>query len=224
MEKVIILDGISSIIKNQNFIKDSIPRVLAKYVDDKYKLWLRPNPMESNGILDYICVPFWLKQSIITVNDNILENLKDIKFSSDSFVISNDTNKDAIFKKFKLRVYSSYDIFSYRYNPLNIADIILCFGFEDLEFKKLCNEANLLEFGSKTLKTKKYNGVAFSIKSDNLELEYKDIIENFQSLIKSGKYTIKHKEYVIGLTSGGLGIEGLNLNIINGKSLPLILI
>ncbi len=226
MDKIILIDDISVIIKNNNFIKDSVPRFFAKCLDEKYKLWIKIDNIDINGIIDYECIPFWLKQNMVSITDSILENLKNFKFSEDSFIISNNSSSNldkSFLKKYKLKIYKISDIFDYNiYQPLDISDIVLCFGFDSKEFKEFCSQSNLMEYGKST--SKKYNGVAFLIKSNNLELEFQEIKNNFNDLVKKGKYQIKHKEFVIGATKNGKGLEELNLNIIGGKKLSLVLV
>jgi hypothetical protein len=225
MDKVIFIDDISVIIKDKNFIRDNIPRFLAKCIEEKYKLWLRIDKIDNSGILDYDFIPSWLKQSIIFINDEILENLGNYKFSKDSFIISNSLKPLINAKKLKLNVYSGKDIFDCKNCPqINFSDLILCFGFEEDEYISFCYESNLLNLENYIKNKKIYNGVAFKIKSNNLEIEYKDVINKFNDLINKKSYSVKHKNLIIGATKNGKGLEGLNLNIINNKKIPLILI
>ena len=230
MEKVIIIDDISVIIRDKNFIRDNIPRFLSKCIDDGFKIWLRVDKIDTNDILNYNCIPVWLKQNTIFVDDDILQNLKNFKFSKDSFIISNSDKPlvDQFNHIIDLDVYNGFDLFDYKnYYRLNFSDLVLCFGFNDKEFKDFCRESNLIKF-DKVEKLKDidngYDGIAYMIKTDNLEIEYNNIKERFTNLVKTNKYKIKHKGFTIGAINNGRGIDSLNLNIINGKKLPLVLV
>lgn len=224
-QKVIIIDNISTILTNGSFLKDEIPRVLSNYIKEGFHLWLNEDNIGID-LMDYPCIPFWLKQSLVFINKEIVED-NPISFDKSSFIITNDYNR-AISLNLKIKIYTNQEIFNInKYDKLDIADIILCFGFNIIEFNRFCKEANLLgfyddEFYNKNVKT--HDGLAFLITEMNVKKEFDYIQHKIKDLLSKNKYTIKHDEYIIGVTYKGQGVNGLDLNIINGEKLPLLLV
>jgi len=228
-QKILLIDSISTIIRGNYFIKDEVPRILASYIEDGFKIWLLENYNDFEN-LEIPCIPFWLKENVVIIDKEILKGIKNYKYSKDSFILTNDINhsKDL---KMNFKIVTSFELFKTdKYEQMNIADVIICFGFNIMEFMKFCKDSNLLgisDFESKINgNVKNPDGVAFLVNNDGNDFENKfnKIIDEFNDLVKSKKYKIKHNEYIIGITYKGEGIENVNLNILDGNKLPLLLV
>jgi hypothetical protein len=225
--KIILLDGISAIINEENFIKDEIPRYLSSYLEKDYKIWL--NVYDSNfDNLEYNCIPLWLSKQIITINEDIFKSINSLNISKESFILTSDLSRGKnlnikLQKKFK--IVSQDEILDFE--KIDIADILLCIGFNKTDFFKLCKEQNFLGMDGNehiNLNSKNHRGFAYFVKNDELDQEYKIAYKKFNSLVESRKITNKYNNFTIGLTHKGRGVTGLDLNILNGKKLPLLLI
>jgi hypothetical protein len=224
-QKVLIIDGVSTILTKGSFLKDEIPRFLSNYLNDGYSLWLNDDNIGAD-LIDYTCVPFWLKQNLVFINKAIIED-NPVKFDKSSFIITNDYNR-AKSLKLNINIYTNNELFNIsKYKELNIADVILCFGFNVVEFNTFCKEANLLGYHDENYfnkSGKKHDGLAFLMEGENVETEYYNCLDITKYILREKLYTIKHDEYIIGVTYKGQGVENLNLNILNGQKLPLLLV
>jgi hypothetical protein len=226
--KIILIDGISAIINEENFIKDEIPRYLSSLVEKDYKIWL--NVYDSNfDNLDYDCIPVWLSRRIISINSDIYNSINSLQLSKDCFIISSDSERAKLLNlklKSKFNILLTDEVFD-NYHNLEIADMFVCFGFNKTEFFKLCKEQNFLGLDGNehiNLNSKNHKAFAYLIKTEEIEQEYTNALKKFNSMIESGKYNTKHNKYIIGLTYKGKGIKDADLNILNGKKLPILLI
>jgi hypothetical protein len=224
-QKVLIIDGVSTILTKGSFLKDEIPRFLSKHLNEGYSLWLNDDNIGAD-LIDYPCVPFWLKQNLVFINKTIIED-NPVNFDKSSFIITNDYNRaDSL--KLNIKIYTNSELFGInKYRELNIADVILCFGFNVVEFNTFCKEANLLGYYDEKYfnkSGKNHDGLAFLMEDENVEKEYIKCIDVAAYNVKKNIYTIKHDEYIIGVSYKGQGVEKLNLNILNGQKLPLLLV
>jgi hypothetical protein len=220
--KIVLIDGVNTVISNGYFIKDDIPRILADYKSKDYDIWLLSETYESSQEWNNSkCIPSWLQNSTILIDFDFVISNND-KFDKESIVI---TNRPKMFKNYNLKI-SSLET---SIKPLNVADVIFCFGFTKLEFIKFCKNAKLIgvmneKFFNK--ETSNPDGVAFMIddkKSKNLEMESEFAIGCINKLIGDKIYTIQHRKKVIGITNNGLGIEGVDFNLESVK-IPLLLV
>lgn len=225
IQRILVIDGPNTILTENYFVSEEVPRFLAKCIDDGYKIWLN-NDKLNDDILNYSCIPFWLKQDIVTVTPEIIKH-SGVKFTDDSMIITNDINKSKSLK-LNLHIFSIDEFFHIRkYKPLKLADIYLCFGFNIAEFVKYCNEANCMgvDEGEVVVNIKKAEGVAFLIKDRDFEVQYNEAMKYFDKLTEDKKYKIKYKEFVLGVTCKGKGIENVNLAIFEkNEKLPLVFV
>ena len=73
------------------------------------------------------------------------------------------------------------------------------------------------------LNSKNSNSFAYCIKSDMVLQEYNKVIEKIKNTYELNS-KININGYVIGATNKGKGINNVDLNVIDGKKLPLILV
>lgn len=230
-QKILIVDGVSTLFSNRYFIKDDIPRYLASYMDMGYNIWLVTLTTDETDLWDELVMPTWLRQEILIINDTMFDYIKTIKHHKDTFMVSKNLNSARKYK-FNVPIFTPEKIFDIgKYTPLNVADVVLCFGFNLSEFLSFCSEAQLIGVNNDdeyvNLKDKNPDGIAFLIdneKAKNLEKEYQQILNNINALVKSKKYKMKHNNKIIGVTYKGNGIQGVNLNILDSKDLPLLFV
>jgi hypothetical protein len=220
-----VIDGLNTILTEEYFVSEEVPRFLAKCIDDGYKIWINMDRISSD-MLNHSCIPFWLKQEIVLTTPEIIKQSK-VEFTDDSMIISKDVVKSKSLK-LNLHIFTIDELFSIRkYKVLKLADIYLCFGFNIAEFVKYCNESNCIgvEDNEIIVNVKNSEGVAFLIKDSDLTNQYNEAMKYFDKLVDNKKYKVKRKEYIIGITYKGKGFENVNLNIFdNGEKLPLLFV
>lgn len=228
-QKILILDGVNTLLSNGYFIKDDIPRYLAKHLDLNFNFWLLIMSPEEQEEWNKSNIPDWLKQNTFVMNTDLFNEMKKIKFDTESVFISNDKNI-AKFYNIKIKIKTPKEFFNFEsYKPLNIADVVLCFGFEIQEFIDFCSESNLIGVSNETyynFKTSKADGIAIIVdeKISQSEDLYEYILNILNKLIEQKKYKIKHNNKIIGVTYKGLGLQNINLNILENKTLPILLV
>jgi hypothetical protein len=228
-QRLVIIDGPYTLISNEHFIKDEIPRMLAKYIDDDYKIWMiNVEVNDDTFFLKNTSVPQWLKENVMMISIETFKGLSLSEYNKkDSFILTDNHERVQSYGK-KLTVYHLNDLFkNSKYEPLNIADLILCFGFEKSEFTNFCQQSNLLGVSeNKTIKTTMSlnpDGVAFHIKKNDIKIvnEVKHSQGILNDMIKNNQYKIRHYHNILGVTNKGKGLDHVNLEYM-GIELPLL--
>lgn len=219
--RVILLDGVNTLIYNENFIRDDIPRMLANYLEKGYELWLISESYDATQKWNSLnCIPNWLMEQTVVIDfDFVVKNYG--KYTSDSMVI---TNRPKFFTNMKLKTIS----LETKYKPLRVADVIFCFGFTKPEFIRFCSNTKSIgiiqeRFINKTVSNP--DGVAFFIDENvkELESEAEFAVGCLNRLITNKNYKIQYRKKVIGVTNKGKGIKDVNLDIGNIE-IPMLLI
>lgn len=218
--KKILIDGMNTVVSNGYFIKDEIPRQLAGFYKEGFDIWFITDTYEDKKEWEEsTCIPEWLKNKVIIMDfDYVLKER--YKLSNDSLII---TNRNNFWEKLGLKTVSYTET---KILPLNIADVIFCFGFTKMEFVNFCKEAKLIGILKDkffNLDNSKVDGVAFMITDNNLQQESEFAIACINKLIGSKKYTIKHNKKAICITNKGKGIENVDFEV-GDVILPVILI
>lgn len=202
--KAILIDGCKTIINENHFIRDDIPRFLAKCIDLGYTLWL----MEDKE-LNYDFVPMWLQKSITPID---LNNIENIKFDKESFILTNKTKKTYL-KNIKVVTLKDIDLSS-KYFPIKIADLILCFGFSTDNFIDFCDTSNFIGIieDEISIKNKNPQGVAYLVDSSiNFKEQFFRANNFLKMLIKDKDYKLLHKNRTLGVTDKGKGLDNTNI-------------
>lgn len=228
-QKIMVLDGASTILCENFFVKDDIPRILASFVDDGYDIifiYENEEEDEKEAVLN-ANIPFWLTQNILFLTRADFED-KDLSYySQDSVFISNNSNRLEKYKQ-KIMVQNANDFFeSKEYPVINIADIIICYGFSENEFVKFCSQNNffgVLDKVNVNTRQKKIEGVALFAQSDKSKNDYEFGMDCLRVLKSQNRYTPKHNKRVIGVTCKGAGLDNVNLSYKDNKTLPLLLV
>ncbi len=204
MQKKTLIIGAHTLFFNGYFISDEAPRILASLIDDGFKIELLKIAPEEDEIIKNVEMPFWLREQLFVLDE--LPN--DEKYHKDSFVIVGNID-DVKNLKIKLPIHTNY--FN-KTNAMNfdIADLIICFGFNDKYFKQFCKTNNLLcvAKGVFSFKNgKKYNAVAVSVEGDNND-ETKDYaVRKFNIAVKDNMYKIQHDETIVGVSYKGRDLK-----------------
>lgn len=204
--KAILIDGLETIVKENHFIRDDIPRFLAQCIDLGYTLWI------TEKDLSYDFVPMWLQKNVTPID---LDNIQNIKFNEDSFILTKNS-KSAKKLNQKITVLTLKDIsLPIKYFPINIADLILCFGFTADNFIEFCDTSNFIGIieDEIVIKNKKPQGVAYMIDSTINFKEQLFRANNFMKmLIKDKDYHLLHKNRILGVTDKGKGLENITFD------------
>lgn len=193
------------------------------FMDQGYSIWYITETYQDQQKWNDIEIPNWLRDNVLLFDLGVLNSLNDLKFTKDSFILSYD-QKNTKKILYDLKVVTPQSLFSIRYEPLKVADVVLCFGFDSTEFNNFCQQCNLIgkKNGRVINNPSKYDGIAFLITSDDLQTEYEEIIKDLNYLIYSKLFKFQHSQKVLGVTNKGFGLDNMNLNILNGKPLPLL--
>lgn len=228
--KILIIDGQYTILSNGVFVQDEIPRLLASYMDEGYSVWMVTGDINDTSILDSPNIPIWLKSEVMSFSPDALVTMrKSYKFDEKSLILSNDYNRAKSYG-LKLEIYSLSELLgSLKYEPLEVADAVICYGFDILEFIKFCKESKLLgivdsEKVNTDRRTGTHDGVAFMASGSNAAEDVSFAMECISMLIKNGEYKIRHHKNCLGVTYQGKGVEDVDMTITDDISLPLLLV
>jgi hypothetical protein len=220
--KAILIDGPQVLITDNHFIRDDIPRFLASCIDMGYKIWILKQPMSDYGSLNYPCVPMWLQREIIPTDLDTIRYMEDMKFDSKSFILTNDV-KLAKSYNLKIPVMTLKDIgLPDQYYSIEIADLLICFGFSPLDFIEFCNKSKLIGIidDEISINRKNPNGIAYLIDQNiNFDEQMFRAKNLMKIMIKNKDYSPSHKQRVIGVTNKGRGLD-----IIKGNDLSIVMV
>ena len=139
-QKTILIDGANTVMHNGFFIQDHIPRQLAKFIDDEYKIYLIYENYDDKDMWENSKhTPDWFKTTIILQDFDFMLKEKDnfSKKEKDTIVI---TKRPEFFKDFGFKILT----YTSKFDKLNVADVIFCFGFSKLDFLRFCKESKLI--------------------------------------------------------------------------------
>jgi hypothetical protein len=203
-QKKVLIIGTHTLFFNNYFISDEAPRILAKLIDDGFKLELLKLRPEEEDIIKNVEMPFWLRDQLFFTDELPIGE----KYHKDSFVITDNmtTVKNL---NLKLPIHTNY------FNELNndnfrIVDLLICFGFSEEYFKQFCKTNNLLGIANGVFiskNSKKYNGVAVLTEEDNDEATKDYAVSKFNLAVKGNMYSPKHNETIMGVSYKGLGLK-----------------
>ncbi len=228
-QKIFIVDGVNTLFSNGYFVRDDIPRHLASYMDMGYSIWILTMSPDEHDMWDELTMPDWLKQNCFVMDTDLFNELKKSTFDSQSMFVTNNPDITQ-FYDLKMKIKTPNEVFKCEeYVPLNIADVILCFGFTEHEFTKFYQESHLIGVMNKNFHNligNKADGIAVFIDENMSDLKnsYEKILDILNGLLEEKKYKIKHNSKILGVTYKGQGIENMNMNILENKSIPLLLL
>jgi hypothetical protein len=187
-QKVILIESSSTILNNGFFVKDEIPRVLASYIDDKYTIWMLKDAYQDYDILNYSSIPFWLKENIVILDSDMLNYISKTPLNSKSFILTNDVVKSRR-HNLGIDIITMNEMFeTTSFQPLKIADLVLCFGFNIVEFIRFCSETKMIGVNYEdkapvNQNEKKPTGVAIMISNPCVNPQaYDSYISNLKNL------------------------------------------
>lgn len=218
--KTMIIDGPHTIFSSEYFMKDNTPRVLARFVDEGYKIWMLINQPSDYDVVENGQMPNWLRNYIETINESGLNNLKNLDFDKRSFIVTNDKKKAQSYDT-KLDICLFEEIFNK--DPLkhiDVVDLIVCFGFPDEEFKMFCKRFSVMGVMNNKIINNGYNGVAIMMEGEDMMEDVSIAVDNFKEVVEKNLYTVKHDNNLMAVTYKGRGIN-VELGSLNGI-IPLL--
>ena len=198
-KKVIIL-GTHTLFSNDYFINDEAPRMLARLIEDGYKVDILKLFPEEN--IDTVQIPSWLRENMLVID----ELNKKEKYHKESFAIAD--NKDIV-KELNLNIPVYTNLLKrLEFEKFDVVDLLICFGFEEKEFKHFCKTNNLLGVNNGIFinSSKNNKAVAVSVDTDNTKETSDYAMSKFKLAVKNGLYKIKHDHTLLGVTFKGRGI------------------
>ena len=207
--KIILIDGLSSIMNEEYFMNDAIPRFLAKFLEEGYSIWINIREQEDTDRWNIITVPKFLRENILLLDDFDITSLIDLADQESSMVITNYPENKSLYNICG-KVYTNTEIFNLEKFPtINFADFLFCFGFSEKDFLVFCETSNFIGIvKNKTVRDKdknnKTNGMAFWVEKD---IEWKEQNEEFQDFanicIQKKLFIPKHKKTLLGIIYQG---------------------
>lgn len=231
-KKILLIDGLSTIMNEKYFILDEIPRILADYIEEGFTIWIVLRLREdASRWYEPKIVPDWLRDSCTVFSDFDFTNLSKVADQENSMVITNNVENPALYDICG-DVNHIEEIFHFGTFPIvDKADYLLCFGFNESKFIDFVNQSNLIGIiGDHVARDNDpdntVNGMAFFIdlndkispNSDNdfWTKKYNDITNYINLCVKEKRYKPKHANSIIGVIYQGRDFEqakisGLNL-------------
>jgi hypothetical protein len=221
-QKILFIDGLSTIMNEKYFILDEIPRIMADYIEEGFKILIVLRDREdSSRWYDFKVVPDWMRNNITVFSDIDYSNLMNIVNKENSMAITNNIENPVLQDVFD-NINDVKDVFSFgKYPIVNRADYLFCFGFEENEFMDFCNQSNLIGIigehvaRDNDLKNS-VNGMAFLVDKDkNWSENLKDSKNYIRVCIKENRYIPRHKNRMLGIIYQGKGYEMAKVSQLN---------
>jgi hypothetical protein len=213
-KKILLIDGLTTIMNEKFFILDEIPRIMASYIEEGFTIWIAVR--EHEDVLRWEnkeIVPDWMRENIILINDLEFENLPTLADQEDSMVITNQMDNPALYDVCG-SVNDVKEVFHSDLFPIvNQADFLFCFGFSEDEFTKFCNQSNLIGIlndhvvrDNDTKNT--IHGMAFWMDKDvSWSQNYKNAFEIVTLCLAEHRYIPKHNKKLLGVVYQGKEYE-----------------
>jgi len=208
-KKILMIDGLSSIMNEEYFLNDAIPRYLTKFIEDNYNVWIIIREQEDTNRWNFLTVSDFLKDNVLILNDFDISNLVFLADQNSSMVITNYPENKSLYNICG-KVYSNKEFFNLELFPqITFVDFLFCFGFSEQQFYNFCEESNLIGIvKNKTVRDKdeknKTNGMAFWV--DNME-EWKEQMKDFNDFanicIQKKLFIPKHQKTLLGIIHQG---------------------
>jgi hypothetical protein len=229
-KKILLIDGLSTIMNEKYFILDEIPRIMADYIEEGFNIWIALRIREDpSRWYEAKVVPDWMRDNTIVFSDLDFTNVSKVADQETSMVITNNVENPALYDICG-EVNHIEEIFHFGTFPIvDKADYIFCFGFNELKFTEFCAQSNLIgiigDHVSRDNDTDNtVNGMAFFIDNDSMKEDvvdtwnnvYKEIKSYISICVKEKRFKPKHNNAVLGVIYQGKDYEkakisGLNL-------------
>lgn len=223
-KKILLIDGLTTIMNEKFFILDEIPRIMASYIEEGFTIWISIREHEDTERWnDTTIVPDWMRENIVLINNLEFENLPNIADQEDSMVITNQIDNPALYDVCG-SVNDVKEVFHSDLFPIvDKADFIFCFGFNETEFVNFCNQSNLIgilnDHVVRDNDTKNsINGMAFWIDKE------KSWIQNYKSASDIVSLCINERRYIPKNNKRLLGViyQGKEFRMAKESKLPLL--
>jgi len=213
-QKILFIDGLSTIMNEKYFILDEIPRIIAEYLEEGFKIRIVLREREeSSQWYDFKVVPDWMRNNITVFSGIDYTDLRNIVDKETSMAITNDINNPALQNVFD-NINDIKDVFSFgKYPVVNRADYLFCFGFEEKEFMDFCNQSNLIGIiGEHVARDNDFknsvNGMAFLVDKDKYWSENLKDNKNYVKIcVKENRYIPRHNNKILGIIYQGKEYE-----------------
>ena len=227
--KVILIDGIYTILTSNGFIADEIPRYLAEKVEQNFALWIISYNDDDNELWSSSIVPEWMLQnsyllSVETFREKFLIS-KTTKIAKDSIIITDSPIRAKAYKT-GLSIFSTKELFDLdNFNAVNFADVYLCYGFTFEKFSELCKNSSLIGMHPDRVINMRKNANGIAIYFDSSDAFKSDV--NFgklclKNMSKLKKYEKKHKTELMVLVCGGENVSDMVKGEVLEKKIPLL--
>ncbi len=204
-----LIDGLSSIMNEEYFLEDSIPRYLTKYIEDGYNIWIMIREQEDTDRWNLLTISTFLRENILLLNDFDISSLVNLANQETSMIVTNYPENKSLYNVCG-KVYTNKEIFHLKTFPIiKLADFLFCFGFSEEKFFSFCEESNLIGIvNNKTIRDKdkhnKTNGMAFWVDKRKSWNEQMREFNDFANICIQRKLFIpKHHKTLLGIIYQG---------------------
>lgn len=223
LKKIMLIDGLSSIMNEDYFLNDTIPRYLTKYVEEGYNVWIIVRDQEKTESWNLLKVSIFLRENILLLTDFDLFGLINLANQETSMVVTNYPENKSLYNICG-KVHTNKEIFHLEKFPeIKLADFMFCFGFSEEKFFSFCETSNLIGIvNNKTIRDKdehnKTNGMAFWVDKEKSWKEQMNDFNEFAMICIQRKLFIpKHDKTLLGII-----YQGKDKNIALESELPLL--
>jgi hypothetical protein len=225
-KKILLIDGLTTIMGKKYFILDEIPRIMASYIEEGFNIWIAVREQEDTDRWYNIeVVPDWMRDNILLISGLEYENLPNLVDQEDSMVITNQLDNPALYDVCG-SVNDVKEVFHSDLFPIvNKADFLFCFGFTEAEFVRFCEQSNLIGIVNDHLArdndTKNStHGMAFWMDKDLTWIEnYTNAFEIVSLCLSENRYIPKHNKKLLGIV-----YQGGNIEMAKESRIPLLFV
>jgi hypothetical protein len=208
-KSIIMIDGLSSIMNEEFFLNDSIPRYLINYIEEGYNVWIVIREQEDTDRWNLLTVSNFIRENIILLTDFDISSLLNLANQETSMVLTNYPENKSLYNVCG-KVYTVKEFFDLKIFPeIKLADFLFCFGFSEEKFFSFCEESNLIGIvNNKTVRDKdernKTNGMAFMVyKEKSWKEQMIDFNDFANTCIKQKLFIPKYDKTLLGIIYQG---------------------
>jgi hypothetical protein len=209
MKKIMVIDGLTTIMNEKYFVQDKIPRVLMNQIKKGYHIWIIGREQEDLSRWNNSdVVPKILQDEVVIIRDFNFDDLVTLADKETSMIVTNNKQNKSLYNLCG-PVYDTKEFFEFTQFPkIDVADFIYCFGFTEEEFYEFCLKSNLIGIANnKTVHDRNHerpNGMAFWVNPIKIwERQLSEFTDFALLCIEKKRFIPKHQRTQLGVLYQG---------------------
>lgn len=208
--KILLIDGLTTIMNEKYFIKDEVPRVLGDYLDQGFEILLLLRDLEdSTRWYQTNIVPDWMRENILLQSILDFETLANNADQEESMVLTNNPTNRSLYNICG-PVKSVEQIFhTDKFPILTTSDFLFCFGWDQDTFATFCETTNCIGIVDEHVlvnskKGVRPNAMAFWMNPTKSAKESLRKIQLYsEKAIRSNRFKPQHQRNLLGVIYQG---------------------